>query len=138
MTGQPPSAGPPNGAAVTGQPPSGGPPYGAAVTGQPPSAGPPDGAAVDRCGQCGGAWTAGRLAVPIVGSLRFVYRLGSTEVSTEVAADLCARCGHVRLRARDPELIERAHRAGSAVRGAPRWGLGKRRPDAADPGSAEG
>jgi protein involved in polysaccharide export with SLBB domain len=67
---------------------------------------PPDG----RC-PCGGQWVDGRIAVPIVGALRFVYRLGTNEVATEVAAQMCGNCGAVQLRARDPEAIVRAHRA---------------------------
>jgi hypothetical protein len=95
------------------------------------------GSAPDQCRECGGSWTAGRIAVPIVGSLRFVYRLGTNEVSTEVAADLCGNCGHVRLRARDPKLIEQAGRAARYGRPTTRWGLPKqswpaarRRPEA--------
>jgi hypothetical protein len=76
------------------------------------STAPPSGSPPGRCGDCGGSWTAGKIAVPIVGSLRFVYRLGTTEVATEVAADMCVSCGHVRLRARDPKMIDRARRAG--------------------------
>ena len=81
---------------------------------------PPSGSPPDRCRECGGPWTEGKIAVPIVGSLRFVYRLGTTEVSTEVAADLCVSCGHVRLRARDPKMIGRARRAGTFGRRAGR------------------
>ena len=49
--------------------------------------------------------------MPIVGSLRFVYRLGTNEVTTEVSARMCGACGAVELRARDPEAIVRAQRA---------------------------
>ncbi|GAA5128251.1 hypothetical protein [Pseudonocardia adelaidensis] len=69
----------------------------------------------EGCPSCGGQWVDGRIAVPIVGSLRFTYRLGTTEVSTEVAARMCEDCGTVQLRARDPEAIVRAKRA--AARG---------------------
>ncbi len=71
----------------------------------------------DGCPLCGGAWVDGRLAVPVVGSLRFSYRLGTTEVGTEVAARMCEGCGHVALRARDPEMIVRARRAAELTRG---------------------
>lgn len=66
------------------------------------------------CPQCTGPWIDGRLAMPIVGGLRFGYRLGTTEVTTEVAARMCAGCGHVELRAQQPELIDRAARAAAA------------------------
>ena len=70
--------------------------------------GPPP---VQHCPSCDGQWIDGRIAVPIVGSLRFVYRLGTNEVTTEVAARMCGDCGAVELRARDPEAIVRAQRA---------------------------
>ena len=65
----------------------------------------------ERCPLCGGSWVDGRLAVPVVGSLRFSYRLGTNDVATEVDARMCADCGHVALRARNPEMIVRARRA---------------------------
>lgn len=68
---------------------------------------------------CGGRWIDGRIAVPVVGSLRFVYRLGTTEVATEVAARMCGDCGAVQLRARDPEAIVRAQRADAHGRARP-------------------
>jgi hypothetical protein len=68
---------------------------------------------------CGGQWVDGRIAVPIVGSLRFVYRLGTNEVATEVAAQMCGDCGAVQLRARDPEAIVRAQRAAAQGRAKP-------------------
>jgi hypothetical protein len=77
------------------------------------------------CPECGGDLVAGRIAVPIVGSLRFVYRLGTNEVATEVAAQLCGDCGRVRLQAKDPELIVRAVRA--STRTSPRWSFGRLR-----------
>ena len=77
----------------------------------------------DACPLCGGQWVDGRIAVPIVGSLRFVYRLGTNEVATEVAARLCETCGHVDLRARNPEMIVRARRAASHSRPVQRWAL---------------
>ena len=70
-----------------------------------------DGEPPGGCPVCGGPWTEGRIAVPIVGTLRFVYRLGTNEVATEVAASLCEDCGHVALRAQDPAMIGRARRA---------------------------
>ena len=71
----------------------------------------PDPAAAGGCPRCGGVWVDGRVALPIVGGLRFVYRLGTTDVSTEVEARMCEGCGHVDLVARDPETIVRARRA---------------------------
>jgi Zn-finger nucleic acid-binding protein len=76
----------------------------------------------ERCPSCGGQWVDGRIAVPIVGSLRFSYRLGTTEVTTEVAARMCEGCGTVQLRASDPEAIVRAKRAGAQGRAKP-WPL---------------
>jgi hypothetical protein len=70
---------------------------------------------------CTGPWVDGRIAVPIVGTLRFVYRLGTNEVATEVAARMCQECGHVDLRARDPETIVRAREAATLGRTRPRW-----------------
>jgi Zn-finger nucleic acid-binding protein len=72
-----------------------------------------------RCPSCGGQWIDGRIAVPIVGSLRFAYRLGTTEVTTEVAARMCETCGTVQLQARDPESIVRAQRAAAHGRAKP-------------------
>ena len=89
------------------------------------------------CPECGGPWVDGRIAVPIVGSLRFTYRLGTTEVATEVAARLCQECGHVDLRARDPQLIARAQQA--STRGRTRWPLRPHRDGGEhDPGHGEG
>ena len=58
----------------------------------------------------------GRIAIPIVGSLRFVYRLGTNEVATEVVAQMCSDCGHVVLRGREPDLIRRAEAASARIR----------------------
>jgi hypothetical protein len=77
----------------------------------------------DQCPSCGGEWVEGRIAVPIVGSLRFVYRLGTNEVATEVAARMCGECGLVHLRARDPGSIVRAARAAALRRPARPWSL---------------
>jgi hypothetical protein len=55
---------------------------------------------------------AGKVAVPIIGGLRFVYRIGTNEIATEVSAMMCGDCGLVRLQAQDPEIIRRAERAG--------------------------
>jgi hypothetical protein len=73
----------------------------------------------EHCPSCGGQWVDGRIAVPIVGALRFAYRLGTTEVTTEVAARMCGDCGIVQLRARDPEAIVRAQRAAAQGRARP-------------------
>lgn len=79
----------------------------------------------DHCRSCGGEWVEGRIAMPIVGALRFVYRLGTNEVATEVAAQMCANCGAVQLRAHDPQAIVRAQRA--AAHGRPRpWSFRSR------------
>lgn len=80
----------------------------------------------DACPLCGGGWVDGRLAVPVVGSLRFSYRLGTNDVTTEVAARMCADCGHVGLQARDPEMIVRAQRAAEQGRVGKRWVIGSR------------
>jgi hypothetical protein len=77
----------------------------------------------ERCPACQGQLIDGRVAMPIVGSLRFVYRLGTNEVATEVVAQMCKDCGHVELRGRDPDLIRRAQAASAQVRPAQRWTL---------------
>ena len=74
------------------------------------------------CPACGGPWVDGRIAVPIVGSLRFVFRLGTNEVTTEVGAQMCESCGHVELRAQNPDVIARARRAAAQGRTLQRWG----------------
>ena len=71
------------------------------------------------CPRCGGSWVDGRVALPIVGGLKFVYRLGTNDVATEVAARMCECCGHVDLVARDPATIVRAPRAARPT--AARW-----------------
>ena len=63
------------------------------------------------CPLCGGTWIDGRVAMPIVGGLRFSYRLGTNEVATEVAARMCGDCGYISLRALHPDRIRRAERA---------------------------
>jgi hypothetical protein len=83
-------------------------------------------AAAQRCPHCGAALLPGNVAVPIIGSLRFVYRAGTNEVSTEVDAGLCADCGQVTLRARDPSQIVQAQRAFRLGRATPRWRLPRR------------
>jgi hypothetical protein len=62
----------------------------------------------DVCRDCGGRLVEGSMALPLLGSPRFAYRLGTTEVTTEVAALMCLNCGTVQLRARDPERISSA------------------------------
>jgi hypothetical protein len=79
------------------------------------------GPAPGSCSRCAGPLIDGRIAVPIVGSLRFVYRLGTNEVATEVAARVCEDCGHVDLWAQNPELISRARQANRYGRAVPRW-----------------
>jgi hypothetical protein len=85
----------------------------------------PDGtsATPERCPSCQGQWIDGRLAIPIVGSLRFVYRLGTNEVATEVTARMCKDCGYVELRGREPDLIRRAEQASAHARPTQRWAL---------------
>lgn len=73
----------------------------------------------DICRDCGGSLVEGSMALPLLGSPRFAYRLGTTEVTTEVAALMCLDCGTVRLRARDPERIRNAA-AARAARPSPR------------------
>jgi len=60
-------------------------------------------------------------------ALRFVYRLGTNEVATEVAARMCRDCGYVELRGREPDLIRRAEQASTQARPAQRWALRTRR-----------
>jgi len=81
----------------------------------------------ELCPVCRGRWIDGRVAIPIVGSPRFVYRLGTNEVATEVIARMCTDCGHVELRGREPDLIRRAEQASSQARPAQRWALRTRR-----------
>jgi hypothetical protein len=83
----------------------------------------PTGGTNARCPVCQGELIDGRVALPIVGSLRFVYRLGTMEVATEVLARMCTDCGHVALRARDPDLIRRAQQASSRAGRTQRWAL---------------
>ena len=81
----------------------------------------------DDCPLCGGRWIDGRIAMPVVGSLRFVYRLGTNDVAAEVRAQMCPDCGHVRLRARDPEMICRAEQAVTHSRSVNRWDMRAKR-----------
>lgn len=83
----------------------------------------------DACRDCGGELVEGSMALPVLGAPRFAYRLGTTEVTTEVAALMCVACGTVRLRARDPERIRTAAAAGTA-RPSPRLPNPFRRPSA--------
>jgi hypothetical protein len=80
------------------------------------------------CPLCGGPWIDGRIAVPVVGSLRFVYRLGTYEAATEVVARMCKECGYVHLRGHDPRLIDRAQQAAAHGRAVQRWALRAQRP----------
>ena len=80
------------------------------------------------CPRCAGPWIDGRISMPIIGGLRFAYRLGTTDVSTEIAARMCQDCGHVDLVARDPDTIVRARRAATQAGAMPRWTLRARRP----------
>ena len=82
------------------------------------------------CSACGGEMIDGRVAMPIVGSLRFVFRLGTNEITTEILARMCGDCGHVELRGRDPGLIGRARRAAAEARPLQRWALRMPRPPA--------
>ena len=82
----------------------------------------------DLCPVCRGRWIDGRVSIPIVGSLRFVYRLGTNEVATEVTARMCTDCGHVELRGRQPDLIRRAEQAATQARPTQRWALRTHRP----------
>ena len=61
--------------------------------------------------------------MPIVGGLRFTYRLGTNEVTTEVAARMCGDCGRVDLRGREPDLIRRAEQASVQAGPTQRWAL---------------
>jgi hypothetical protein len=77
----------------------------------------------DDCPLCGGRWIDGRIAIPVVGSLRFVYRLGTNDVTAEVFAKMCMDCGHVRIRAGEPEPIRRAEHAAAHSRAVNRWDI---------------
>ena len=68
----------------------------------------------DICRDCGGKLVEGSMALPLLGPPRFAYRLGTTEVTSEVAALMCLDCGTVRLRARHPERIRGAVAARAA------------------------
>lgn len=85
----------------------------------------------ELCPLCQGQWIDGRIAIPIVGSLRFVYRLGTNEVATEVTARMCKDCGHLELRGRNPDLISRAEKASTQGRPLQRWALRAHRPSTA-------
>jgi hypothetical protein len=74
----------------------------------------------EGCPECGGSWLSGKIAMPITGGLKFVYRLRTNEVATEVAARMCGDCGRVELRGKDPGLIRRAYEAGQRARAVPR------------------
>jgi hypothetical protein len=74
----------------------------------------------EGCPECDGSWLSGKIAIPIAGGLRFVYRLRTNEVATEVTARMCGDCGRVELRGKDPGLIRRAHEAGQRASAMPR------------------
>ena len=73
------------------------------------------------CLSCGGAMIEGSMAVTVLGSPRFVVRVATTEVATEVAAAMCAACGLIQLRARDPVAIRTARAAAGLGRTPVRW-----------------
>lgn len=85
------------------------------------------------CPDCGGDLVEGSMALPVLGAPRFAYRLGTTEVTTEVAALMCVDCGTVRLRARDPGRIRGAAAAGRGARPSVRLPNPFRRPSADPP-----
>lgn len=87
----------------------------------------------DVCRDCGGELVEGSMALPVLGAPRFAYRLGTTEVTTEVAALMCVDCGTVRLRARDPARIRSAAAAGHTARPSVRLPNPFRRPSADPP-----
>lgn len=82
----------------------------------------------DTCRDCGGDLVEGSMALPVLGAPRFAYRLGTTEVTTEVAALMCVDCGTVRLRARNPERIRNAAAAARTARPSARLPNPFRRP----------
>ncbi|WP_133412056.1 hypothetical protein [Vallicoccus soli] len=57
----------------------------------------------------------------VLGSPRFVVRVGTTEVATEVDAAMCGECGLVQLRGRDPAAVRTARRAAGLGRTPVRW-----------------
>ncbi|MPY57626.1 hypothetical protein [Streptomyces spongiae] len=75
--------------------------------------GPDDRTPADSCRDCGGTLVEGSMALPLLGSPRFAYRLGTTEVTTEVAALMCPSCGTITLRGRNPDRIRNAVAADS-------------------------
>lgn len=54
---------------------------------------------------------AGEIALPMLGTARFAYRVGGVSVETELDGAMCADCGAVVFHARNPERIGRAHRS---------------------------
>ena len=75
----------------------------------------------ERCRRCGGSLLDGNIAMPVLGGLRFVLRVGTGEAATEVAAQMCAQCGEVTLRGRDPARIVQAQRAAKLGKTSPQW-----------------
>jgi hypothetical protein len=69
------------------------------------------------CPDCGGDLVDGSMGLPLLGSPRFAFRLGTTEVQTDVLASMCRDCGRIDLRASDPGRIRVA---ASAAASAPR------------------
>lgn len=62
------------------------------------------------CGECGGEMVPGAISLPLLGTAKFEYRLGGgASVETEIDGQMCAACGLVVFRARDPGRIRRAH-----------------------------
>jgi hypothetical protein len=69
------------------------------------------------CSECGGDLVDGSMGLPLLGSPRFAFRLGTKEVQTDVLASMCRDCGRIDLRASDPGRIRAA---ASAAASAPR------------------
>ncbi len=61
------------------------------------------------------------MAVAVLGAPRFVVRIGTTEVATEVGATLCGECGLVQLKGRDPAGVRTARLAAGLGRTPVRW-----------------
>lgn len=71
----------------------------------------PDPAPDARCAECGGELVAGSVGLPLLGSPRFAYRLGTMDVAVDVAARMCESCGLVVFRVANPGPIRDARRA---------------------------
>ncbi len=63
------------------------------------------------CPECGGELLTGSVAFPLLGAPKFAYRLKTLDVSVDLTARMCDRCGLVVFRACDPAPIREARSA---------------------------